>query len=67
MRDKKFPKEFETVSNHPSGLTKDPRYYATFLNIGDTLDWRPNYLSYFQDIQSKTKSLTPRLSIICLL
>jgi hypothetical protein len=47
--DKKFPKEFETVSNHPSGLTKDPRYYATFLNIGDTLDWRPNYLSYFQD------------------
>jgi hypothetical protein len=47
--DKKFPDEFETLTSHPSGLTKDPRYYATYLNIGDTLDWRPKYLDYFKN------------------
>ncbi len=47
--DIKFPSEFEVVTAHPSGLQKDPRYYATFIQEGDTLDWRDNYLDYFQD------------------
>ena len=47
--DKTFPDAFEKVTNHPSGLQKDPRYYATFINIGDTLDWRPEYKSYFEE------------------
>ncbi|MDD2798045.1 MAG: RagB/SusD family nutrient uptake outer membrane protein [Bacteroidales bacterium] len=32
--------EFETVSGHPGGYTRDPRAYATCYLDGDTLDWR---------------------------
>jgi hypothetical protein len=38
--DKKFPGEFERPASHPAGLKIDPRYYAIFWNIGDTLDFR---------------------------
>ena len=40
--DKKFPDEFERPTNHPAGLSRDPRYYAFFLEIGDQLDFRPD-------------------------
>lgn len=43
MEDKKFPDVFETLTDHPSGLVKDPRYYATFIEIGDTLDFRSDH------------------------
>ena len=32
--------QFEGVSSHPAGYTKDPRAYATCFLDGDTLDWR---------------------------
>lgn len=40
MEDKKFPLEFERPASHPAGLKVDPRYYAIFIDIGDTLDFR---------------------------
>lgn len=48
--------EFETVSNHPAGYTKDPRAYATCYLDGDLMDWRPEsgYKTGFQSgINSK--------------
>ncbi len=33
--------EFEDVSAHPAGYTKDPRAYATCYVDGDLMDWRP--------------------------
>jgi hypothetical protein len=33
--------EFESVSGHPGGYSKDPRAYATCYLQGDTMDWRP--------------------------
>lgn len=47
--DTNFPNEFESVTAHPSGLLKDPRFYAAFIQPGDALDWRPEYLDYFQE------------------
>ena len=32
--------EFESVSGHPGGYTKDPRAYATCYTDGDLMDWR---------------------------
>ena len=32
--------EFESVSSHPAGYTKDPRAYATCYIDGDLMDWR---------------------------
>lgn len=43
MEDNKFPDVFERVNNHPAGILKDPRYYATFIEIGDTLDFRNDH------------------------
>jgi len=51
MDDKKFPNEFEKPSSHPAGLTRDPRYYATFIWVGDTLDFRPNSPLHNQVLQ----------------
>lgn len=33
--------EFETVTSHPAGYTRDPRAYATCYLDGDLMDWRP--------------------------
>jgi len=40
LDDDVFPGEFESPTNHPAGLSKDPRYYAIFIWVGDTLDFR---------------------------
>ncbi|RMG70340.1 MAG: RagB/SusD family nutrient uptake outer membrane protein [Bacteroidetes bacterium] len=40
MDDDVFPDEFEKPANHPAGLKVDPRYYAIYIDIGDTLDFR---------------------------
>ena len=40
LDDDNFPLEFESPASHPAGLTKDPRYYAIFIWVGDTLDYR---------------------------
>lgn len=32
--------EFETVSSHPAGYSRDPRAYATCYLDGDLMDWR---------------------------
>lgn len=42
MDDKTFPQEFERPPDHPAGLGVDPRYYAIYIDIGDTLDFRPD-------------------------
>jgi hypothetical protein len=42
MDDDKFPAEFESPASHPAGLHKDPRYYAIYIWMGDTLDYRPD-------------------------
>lgn len=34
--------EFESVTGHPAGYTKDPRAFSTCYLDGDTMDWRPN-------------------------
>lgn len=33
--------EFESLTSHPAGYTRDPRAFATCYIDGDTLDWRP--------------------------
>jgi len=33
--------EFENVTSHPAGYTRDPRAYATCYLDGDLMDWRP--------------------------
>ena len=48
MDDKKFPDEFESPG--PAGMEKDPRFYATFIRVGDTLDWRPSVLNYYENL-----------------
>lgn len=40
--DKIFPDEFERPDDHPAGLTRDPRYYAFYIEPGDPLDFRPD-------------------------
>ncbi len=40
INDDVFPDEFEEPAGHPAGLKKDPRYYATFWWVGDTVDFR---------------------------
>lgn len=40
--DQLFPDEFERPANHPAGLSRDPRYYAFFIEPGDPLDFRPD-------------------------
>lgn len=42
--------EFESVSGHPGGYSKDPRAYATCYLDGDSLDWRASsgYKKLFQ-------------------
>jgi len=40
MEDDIFPDEFESPASHPAGLKRDPRYYAQFMWVGDTLDFR---------------------------
>ncbi|MEN8228922.1 MAG: RagB/SusD family nutrient uptake outer membrane protein, partial [Bacteroidota bacterium] len=44
--DKSFPDAFEAPG--PAGLQKDPRYYATFIAPGDTLDWRTSILDHYE-------------------
>lgn len=46
--DRSFPGQFEKPASHPAGLEYDPRYYASFLRDGDTLDWRPNVLTFYE-------------------
>ena len=40
--------QYESVTNHPSGLDKDPRYYASIFELGDTIDfWYPQYPDFY--------------------
>lgn len=47
MEDQAFPEVFESPG--PAGLEKDPRYYATFIRPGDSLDWRQTVLDYYDE------------------
>jgi tetratricopeptide (TPR) repeat protein len=40
MEGTEFPQQFERPTDHPAGLAIDPRYYAIFIEDGDTLDFR---------------------------
>ncbi|MFA9389620.1 MAG: RagB/SusD family nutrient uptake outer membrane protein [Prolixibacteraceae bacterium] len=46
MEDQEFPKEFEIPVNHAAGLAFDPRYYATFIRVGDIVDFREGFKFY---------------------
>jgi hypothetical protein len=40
LDDKDYPDEFEKPGTHPAGLEIDPRYYAAYFSIGDSIDFR---------------------------
>jgi len=39
--------QYESVTGHPGGYDKDPRFYASFFSPGDTIDfWYPDWPEY---------------------
>jgi hypothetical protein len=50
--DSKFPQQFERPASHPAGLAIDPRFYAIYWRIGDSLDFRTNSPLYGQVLKA---------------
>ncbi|NJM15993.1 MAG: RagB/SusD family nutrient uptake outer membrane protein [Bacteroidales bacterium] len=48
MEDKIFPTTYEKPVNHPAGLTRDPRLSATFMFVGEPLDYKGRILGNLQ-------------------
>lgn len=45
---RKMAEQYESVTNHPAGLKKDPRFYASIFSPGDIIDqWYPNKPDYY--------------------
>lgn len=52
----KFVEQFETPENHPAGISRDPRLYATVFKSGDYLDVRPGFDYYLVPFDPRVHS-----------